>query len=111
MPTRAIEHHQDLVVGILGGDQCEKDAHGVGIDLVGDQRGELSVVRRDGGEGIEVFSDMLGIDDRAHGCRRPAAARIVDATKASFVLKEEPQRAPQQISAFGVGVDVVGEFF
>ena len=111
MPPRTIEDHQDLVVGILGSDLREKDTHGVGIDLVGDQRGELSVVWRDGGEGIEVFSDMLGIDDRADGSRRPAAARIVDATKASFVLEEEPQRAPQQISAFGLGVDVFRKFF
>ena len=111
VPSRTIEYHEDLVVGILGSDECKKDAHGVGIDLIGDQRGELSVVRRNGGEGVEIFSDMLGIDDRAHGCRRPAAPRIADTTKARFVLEEESERATQQLSAFGVGVDVVGEFF
>lgn len=111
MPASAVEHHENLVVGILGSNLCEEEAHGVGIDLIGDQRGELPVVRRDGGEGVEVLADMLGIDDRAHGCGCPATARITDATKAGLVLEEEPQGAAQQISAFGVGVDVFGEFF
>ena len=111
MPAGAIQHHQNLVVGIFGCDLREEDAHGVGIDPIGDQRGELPVVRRDGGEGVEVLSDMLGIDDRAHGCGCPAAAWITDATKAGLVLEEEPQGPPQQISAFGVGIDVFGEFF
>lgn len=111
VPTRAIEHHQNLVVGILGSDLREEDAHGVGIDLIGDQRGELSVVRTDGREGVEVLPDMLGIDDWAHGCGCPTAAWITDAPKAGLVLEEESQRPTQQISAFGVGVDVFGEFF
>lgn len=111
MPASAVEHHENLVVGILGSNLCEEEAHGVGIDLIGDQRGELPVVRRDGGEGVEVLADMLGIDDRAHGCGCPAPARITDVTKAGLVLEEEPQGAAQQISAFGVGVDVFGEFF
>lgn len=111
MPARAVKNHQNFVVGILGGDLCEEDAHRIGIDLIGDQRGELSVVRRDGGKGIEVLPDMLGIDHRSNQCGCPAAAWITDAPKAGLVLEEEPQRATQQISAFGVGVDVFGEFF
>ena len=59
MPTGAVQDHEDIVVGILGSDLCQEDAHGVGVDAVGDQRGELSIMRTNGGKGVQVFSDVL----------------------------------------------------
>ena len=62
VPASAIEHHQDVVVGVASGDFVEEELHAVGVDMGQHQAVEATVLWTHGTIGVGVLLRDHGAD-------------------------------------------------
>ena len=110
MPARAVDHHDNMLVGVTCRNFVEKQLHALSVDVRQDQAVELTRAHIHSTIGIRVFVRQHGLADGAKWFGCPAPAYVRDAPKARLVLEH-------QLDGFALrpvladGRERFGEFF
>ena len=91
MPTRTVEHHDNVLLRVAAGNFGDEQLHAFGV--VGQHQGvKFSIHGRNCAISVGVLVGEHRLDHGSHGITRPALARVADATKSGFVLKHQTHR-------------------
>lgn len=110
MPAGAVNHHDDLLVGVTCRNFVEEQLHALGVDVRQDQAVEFTRAHVYSTIGICVFVRQHGLADGPQWFRCPAPSHVRDAPKARLVLEH-------QLDGFALrpvladGGERFGEFF
>ncbi len=110
VPAGTIKHHDDALSRMALAHLVQEQLHAVRVDVRQDERVQLAAGHIDGGIRVGLLVGQHGLAQGAKRLGCPAAAHIVDASKARLVLEHQLDGAlPRPLRAdFG---KVFGEFF
>ncbi len=110
MPARAVNHHDDMLVGVTRRDFVEEQLHAFGVDVWQDQTVQLPGTHIHRTIGIRVFMRQHGLADGAQWLGCPAPTYVRDASKPRLVLKHQLDGFARR-PVFADGGERFGEFF
>ena len=89
VPTRAVDHHDDVLLCVATRHFIEKHLHALGIDVRQDQTVKLAGADIHRTVGVGVLVRQHGLAQWAHWFGCPATAHVRDAAKARLVLEHQ----------------------
>ncbi len=110
MPARAVNHHDDALIGVACRDLIEEQLHALGVDVRQHQAIELASADIHRTVGVGVLVRQHSLAKWAYWLGVPAPTHVRDAPKARLVLKH-------QLDGFALGPvfadfgERFGEFF
>ena len=91
VPTCAVEHHDDVLLGVATCSLCKKQCHACTIDCWQHQAVRPAIHRADSGIRVDVLVREHGLDRWTQWVWSPAVTAVADAAKARLVLEHQPQ--------------------
>lgn len=89
MPARAVNHHNNVLIGVTGRDLVEEELHAFGVDVRQDQTVEFTRAHIHRAIDLGVLVCQHGLANGAQWLGSPTPAHVRDAPKARLVLEHQ----------------------